>query len=156
MIEPVFQDTILQIYDRLAETSVLWVVTGSLGMALQGMPVTVHDIDLQTDAAGAYKIAHIFAGHITRPVTLTSTEIIRSHFGAFQLNGIQVEIMGDLEKRLGNGRWEPPPNLHKHRRFVDRKNRRIPVLDLAFEWDAYKKMGRLDKADFLRKWLLHP
>ena len=65
MIEPVFQDTILQFYDRLAEMSVLWVVTGSLGMALQGMPVTVHDIDLQTDAAGAYKIAHIFAGHIS-------------------------------------------------------------------------------------------
>lgn len=26
-----------------------WAVTGSLGMALQGVPVDVHDIDSQTD-----------------------------------------------------------------------------------------------------------
>lgn len=153
-LEPAFLKTLFQIHDRLAETAVLWVVTGSLGMALQGVPVTVHDIDLQTDAAGAYEIGHIFADYVTRPVAFSAAETIRSHFGAFELNGITVEIMGDVEKRLGNGRWQPPPNLRQYRRFVICQNRRIPVLDLAYERDAYKKLGRPDKADILQQWLL--
>jgi len=36
-----------KIVSRLKDSSINWVVTGSLGMALQGVPVEVHDIDLQ-------------------------------------------------------------------------------------------------------------
>lgn len=156
MIDPAFQETILLIHDRLAETAVLWVITGSLGMALQGVPVSVHDIDLQTDAAGAYEIERLFASHITRPVAFSATEKIRSHYGTLELNGLPVEIMGDVEKRLENGRWQQPPNLTMLRHFVRLENKLIPVLDLAYERDAYEKLGRLEKAALLQDWLGHP
>lgn len=152
-LEPAFLKTLLQIHDRLAGTAVLWAVTGSLGMALQSVPVAVHDIDLQTDAAGAYEIGRIFANHVTRPIVYSATETIRSHFGALELNGIRVEIMGDVEKRLGNGRWELPPDLHHHRRYAFCQNRHIPVLDLAYERDAYQKLNRSDKVALLQNWL---
>jgi hypothetical protein len=152
-LEPAFLETVIHIHDRLADTAVLWVVTGSLGMALQGVPVAVHDIDLQTDAAGAYEIGRMFADHVTRPVVYSAAETIRSHFGVFELNGIRVEIMGDVEKRLENGRWETAPDLRQHRQFVTCQNRQIPVLDLVYECEAYRRLDRPDKVALLQNWL---
>jgi hypothetical protein len=43
-----------------------WAVTGSLGMALQGMELAVHDIDLQTSREGAYEIERRAGGSTGR------------------------------------------------------------------------------------------
>ena len=37
-----------------------WAVTGSLRLALQGVPIEVHDIVIQTDKDGAYAIERCF------------------------------------------------------------------------------------------------
>jgi len=38
-----------KLYERLGDSDVNWAVTGSLGFALQGVPVEPHHIDIQTD-----------------------------------------------------------------------------------------------------------
>ncbi len=138
--------------DRLGE-GVTWAVTGSVGMALQGIPVEPHDIDLQTDAAGAYEIQRRLAEYSVQPVAFLAGERMRSHFGRLVIEGIQVEIMGDIEKRLSDGAWDPPPDLLAIIRHVVIADRRIPVLDLAYEVEAYDKIGRHAQADRLRQWL---
>ena len=60
MIEPSYLNVLRKIQARLKECQVPWVITGSLGMALQGMDIPVHDIDLQTDRSGAYEIERLF------------------------------------------------------------------------------------------------
>jgi hypothetical protein len=90
---------------RLSGTSVSWAVTGSTGFALHGLPVELHDIDAQTDEAGAYQIEQLFPDEAIRPVTFSSAGQIRSHFGALQIAGVEVEIMGALQKRQANGEW---------------------------------------------------
>jgi hypothetical protein len=153
MIDPAHLDALRRLYARLSMSGVNWVVTGSLGFALQGVPVDVHDIDLQTDAAGAYAIEHLFSGQVARPVEFSSAEKIRSHFGALLLEGIKVEIMGDIQKRLADGTWEAPVDLNRHKRYVDVEGMRVPVLSLAYEHQAYLKLGRVDQAQRLRDWL---
>ena len=61
MIDSVYLNVLRQIHARLSNTDVNWVVTGSLGFALQGVPVQPHDIDIQTDKAGAYEIERLFS-----------------------------------------------------------------------------------------------
>ncbi|HEY3364356.1 MAG TPA: hypothetical protein VGK74_04830 [Symbiobacteriaceae bacterium] len=41
---------------RLDGKQLNWALTGSLNFALQGVPVSVNDIDIQADRAGAYEI----------------------------------------------------------------------------------------------------
>ena len=60
MIDPVYLNVLRQIHARLSNTDVNWVVTGSLGFALQGVPVQPNDIDIQTDKVGAYEIERRF------------------------------------------------------------------------------------------------
>lgn len=65
--------------------------------------------------------------------------------------------MGDIHKRPDDGTWERPPDLNRHRRLVEVEGMRVPVLSLEYERDAYSKMGRVEKAERLSKWLVgHP
>jgi hypothetical protein len=132
-----------------------WAITGSLGFALQGMEIAVHDVDLQTDRAGAYEIQRRFSTCVVRPVAFSESERIRSHFGALEIRGVKVEIMGDVQKRLPDGRWEDPVDVTLHRRWVMCEGVRLPVLALEYECQAYLIMGRIERAEMLKKWLDH-
>ncbi|RLC60049.1 MAG: hypothetical protein DRI80_11515 [Chloroflexota bacterium] len=142
-----------KIVDRLEDKPIIWVLTGSLGMALQGVPVQIHDIDIQTDKDGAYEIERCFAEYVVEPVRYLESERIRSHFGVLEIDGIRVEIMGDIQKRLDDRSWEKPGRVESYRRWVEISGMRIPVLSLEYEYQAYRRLGRVEKAEILRRWL---
>ena len=153
MLDIAYLEVLRKINTRLNNTSVNWAVTGSLGFALQGVPIEPNDIDIQTDKRGAYEIERYFSEFMTKRVTLSSTEKIRSYFGEFMINRIKVEIMGDIQKSLEDGSWENPVDLEHHKRVVEVEGMQVPVLSLEYEYQAYLKLGRIDKAEMLRNWL---
>jgi len=153
MIDPRFIDVVGCICSHLSGTETTWAVTGSLGQALQGVEVAVHDIDIQTDEPGAYEIERCFSDHVVRKVQFSSTETIRSHFGELCIDGVSVEIMGAIQKRLPDGKWEDRVDVSEHRRFVDLDGLAVPVLSLEYECQAYRRLGRTAKADMLQEWL---
>ncbi len=148
MIQGKHVQVLRKICERLSGADVNWVVTGSLSLAIRGVAVEPHDIDIQTDRQGAYEIERLLSEFVTRKVELSSSESarIRSHFGALVVDEITVEIMGDIEHLLEEGTWEPPPDLNAHKQFVEIAGMRIPVLSVEYEYQAYLKLGRLDKA----------
>ena len=153
MIAARYLNALRLIVQRLEGQAIDWTVTGSCGFALQGLDVAVHDIDLQTDGSGAYAIEHALADKSRRKVAFSAAERIRSHFGALEVDGVKVEIMGDIQKRLGDGAWEAPVDIRTHRRWVTIGDLRIPVLSLEYEYMAYLALGRLERAEMLRIWL---
>jgi len=153
MIEQRFLRALRKIHSRLKTTGVNWAVTGSLGLSLRGMGVTVNDIDLQTDKEGAYQIGHRLAEYVVEPVGCVESQRLRSHLGRLKIEGILVEIIGDLQKRLTDGTWEEPVSVERYKQWVEFDGRQIPVLSLEYEYGAYKAMGRNEKAEVLRKWL---
>ena len=157
MINPSFLDVLRELYMRLNVTHINWAVTGSLCFALQGVPVNeVHDIDLQSDEAGVYEIERLFAENVIRKVGLSSAHNIQSHFGALMIDGVKVELMGDVAKRPDDdSEWDEPVDLERVKRYVQVDEMRVPVLDLEYEYQAYLKMGRVATARMLREWLDH-
>jgi hypothetical protein len=153
MIPPRHLEVLRKICLRLEDCPAVWVVTGSLGMALQGVPVEVHDIDIQTDREGACEIERRLAEFVVRPVGYAESERIRSYLGRLEIDGLQVEVMGDIQKRLEDGNWEEPVQVEPHRRWVEVEGMRVPVLSLEYEAQAYLRLGRYDRARMLRDWL---
>jgi len=135
------------VYDALEAAGVNWVVTGSLGLALQGVPLVPHDIDIETDAQGTYRVAELFADKVSKPIAFSTGNRIRSHFGALQIGGLKVEVMGGMEHQREDDTWESPADLDVHKRYVNACGMRIPVLALEYEREAYAKMGRLERAE---------
>lgn len=138
---------------RLVEDleGVTWALTGSTSFALQGVPLEPDDVDVQTTAAGAREIAARFADHVVEPVSRTEGDGIRSHLGRLRLSGLDVEVIGDLQKRRPDGTREDPVDVTEHRRFVDWSGRRVPVLSLSYEARAYERLGREERAALLRR-----
>ena len=145
--------TLHKIADQLKGGSINWVLTGSLALALQGLSVEVHDIDIQTEKDGAYEFERRFAENVIEPVRFSETERIRSHYGKFEIDGLKVEIMGDLQKRLDDQEWEEFVDIAVLRHWIKANNQQVPVLPLEYEYQAYLKLGRMEKAELIRTWL---
>jgi hypothetical protein len=142
-----------KIVDGLRDSSVNWALTGSCSFAVQGMPIKPNDIDIQTDKNGAYKIEKVFSENMVEKVRFLESGKIRSHFGAMMIDGVRVEIMGDIEKRDHAGEWGEPVDLNRHKILVKYEGMEVPVLSLEYEYEAYKALGRFEKAEVLKKWL---
>lgn len=153
MISQKHLDVLDLLLDRLQGMTEPWALTGSLGITLQGVLLEVHDIDLQSSAAGVHAIAERLAETVRRPVYWRESERIRSHSGVLEIDGLQVEIMGDVQKRLPDGSWEAAVDVAVQRVWVPFGERQLPVLSLEHEARAYALMGRLEKAQRLREWL---
>jgi len=122
-------------------------------MALQGMDIQVHDIDIQTDRYGAYEIGNIFSEYVVEPVHYLASERIRSHFGVLDIDGVKIDIMGDVQKFLGDQTWEEPINVQRYKYWIKFNNLRIPVMSLEYEYKAYRKLGRTRQAEKIKNWL---
>ena len=81
MIDTSYSKAMRRIYKSLQDRPVNWVVTGSFSFALQGVPVTPRDIDLQTDLGGALAIEQLLSKYVVQKVKFSTDDKIRSHFG---------------------------------------------------------------------------
>jgi len=153
MISPSHSEALRKISMRLKDKDICWAVTGSMNMAMQGMPVMVHDIDLQTNESGAYEMEALLKEYVVIPVRYLSSERMRSHLGKLIIDGVEVEIIGGLQKLLPDGTWESPVDVSAYSCLVAFEGIQVPGLTLAYEYQAYVTLGRLQKAELLRQWL---
>lgn len=141
------------IVEQLASKDVTWTLTGSASFVLQGMDEDVGDIDLQSDETGIYRIQDAFHEYVVKPVALSGSDRIRSHFGELRIRGEPVEIMGAIQKRSRDGRWLPVPDLALYRREVFWEGLVVPVLSLEYEAGQYDLLGRHQKAARIREFM---
>jgi len=137
------------ILGRIPAEEVLWVLTGSAGLRLQGVDIPVNDLDLQGDAESVYIIEQRLAEFVHTPVHTWESERTRSLDGRAEMEGVEVELIGDIAKRGADGEWDPPMDLSR-RIFIEWHGMNVPVLPLEIEAEAYAAMGRVEKAGIIR------
>jgi hypothetical protein len=141
--KPRWRTVLRQVASRLDAAGLAYKVVGGASAALHGVPIPVKDLDLETDAEGAYRFQALFAECAILPVALRESEIYRSHFGRFDFDGVIVEVMGDLHRREGEG-WVPA--MVTSRAAVDLDGTPVCVSWLEEETLAYIRRGRLERA----------
>jgi len=156
-LNPYHISTLHILCNRLDGTGITWAITGSIGMALQGVDLTPHDIDLQSDGASIQALAEKLSDYMVEPLHWKTGRGTRSYFAVCNVEGMQVELMAGLEKRGADGKWSPAPPLSEITRWVEFDDMRLPVLDLHYECEAYRAMGRFDKVKLMEDFLsTHP
>jgi hypothetical protein len=135
---------------RIDPGDYLWALTGSAGLRLQGVDLTVHDLDLQTDAKTIYRLETNLAEFMKVPVHIWESEHTLSYHGQAEINELQVELLGDIRHRGAEGAWLPPLDIPSVLVWVEWRGMQIPLLSLAHEALAYEKMGRTQKAELIR------
>jgi hypothetical protein len=128
--------------DRLSGCDVVWAVSGSVGCAVQGAEVSCGDIDLVTTADGARRLPGLFGGEIVVPVTRTTRGPIRGLLGRLRVEGVAVDVLGEIQTRLPGGVWTAPPDLQADVAEVQVDGRLVPVLALTYLRGVYAALGR--------------
>jgi hypothetical protein len=141
--KPQWRDVLRKVALRLSEAGLAYKVVGGASAALHGVPLSVKDIDIETDAPGAYQFGELYSGCALRPVMFSQSDRYRSHFGQFDIEGVTVEVMGDLHRREGET-WKPTYSLTETIAFLD--GAPVKVSWLEEETLAYIRRGRLDRA----------
>jgi hypothetical protein len=136
--------------EKIPPADLPWTLTGSAGLRLQGVDIPVNDLDLQTDAQTIYIIEKYLTEFVKTPVHVWESEHTLSHHGQAEINGLQVEFLGDMRHRSSSSDWEPAVDIASARIWVDWRELQIPVLPLQHEALAYEKMGRTQKAELIR------
>jgi hypothetical protein len=142
-IKPRWRAVLKRVARRMNEARVPFKVVGGTVPVLHGIRVPVHDIDLEMDARDAYRFQDLFAAYVTQPVTLCESETYRSHFGRFDIDGIVVEVMGDLYRREGSS-WMPTSASTEVTVDVEGVPVRVPWLEE--ETLASIRRGRMERA----------
>jgi len=141
--KPLWRAVLRRVAQRLTEAGVTYKVVGGTAAALHGIPVTVNDLDLETDAEGAYRFQSMFAEQALLPFSWRESETYRSHFGRFDFGGVVMEVMGELQRREGD-EWVPTQTLTETTVALDGVSVRVPWLEE--EVLAYLRRGRLVRA----------
>jgi predicted nucleotidyltransferase len=123
---------------------------GSLSLALQGIDVEPHDIDLLTDRQGAYRINAMLKKYEKKRVGYSETEKLSSYFGVFEIQGVKVEVMGDYRERQGT-KWVSLSRILADPKIIEVDGVRIPVCSLEDHLVSYRRLKRPKDAEKIRK-----
>ena len=85
-------------------------------------------------------------------IMLGSAPSLDGSYAAFGkvVDGMEVEVMGDIQKKPAD-EWENIIPLDTLLDYVDWNGYQVPVLKLSYEAEAYRKLGRLEKAEQLER-----
>ncbi|MCJ7549918.1 MAG: methyltransferase domain-containing protein [Anaerolineae bacterium] len=117
-------------------------LVGGATLTVRGLDVELNDLDLEMSEPDAYAFEERFAENVVFPVAWRETETLRSHHRRFEIDGIPVDVMAELERKI-DGRWVP--TFGATHETVDLDGVGISVLSLEEETLAYLRRGRLDR-----------
>ena len=135
------------------QEGLVWALTGSTSFALQGMNVPVNDIDIMADRDSALRIGALLDDCCIKPVEASSAKYVRSFYGQFRLEGVDVDLMGDSCRMNLDGSWVEPAFLPPLIEWVNVSSLCLPVLSLIFEEQAYRLLRRDERADAIAAFL---
>jgi len=117
-----------------------YVIVGSTNLALQGVNVKPKDVDILTDKKGAYSINERLKEYETLNVEWRKSKRFNSYFGKFNINGVEVEVMGELHNNI------PPvevwKDFDKNKVKIKINNSFIYGISLEKELQAYTVMKK--------------
>lgn len=147
--------TLKFIVSRLGNQKINWALSGSLGLALRGVKIKTHDIDIISNKKGAYKIARLLKNYEFKKLKFSRTGLFASYYGKAKINGMIVDIAGNLRKKLLDGTWTKDSSL-RHKEFFNFQGIKIPVLSLEREYKTYfnnRSRKRLKTAQKIKEFL---
>ncbi|MBB3109272.1 hypothetical protein FHS18_001324 [Paenibacillus phyllosphaerae] len=135
------KDTIRLALSRIAEavdgTGATWLVGGSAGLMLRGLPLTVppRDLDLYADLEDAAIIHERLKRYAVDDPHLSVSPIYRSVLSHYEIEGISVELVGGFEVTASHSHYrvEARRVLNPHRFEIAVGHHHVSIVPLAHE-----------------------
>lgn len=138
-----------------------WAFTGSVGLALQGIPLDVDDIDVLVENKDAVNFYNdVLKVYETSPPSYIEVEKeeggIKTKLSAYvskhKISNVSVDIISDFHCQV-NGNWICPIELEIS--YVEFYDMILPALTLQRELESFIKTGRQSRTELIMKHISH-
>lgn len=149
MLDEKFTKTLEQISKKLAAGKITWALVGSTNMALQGIDVQPHDIDIAMKQEDLSKIEELFSEYGSPKI-----KEIRFGFGGtgdeikVRINNTEIQFFAERESSTY---WSKI--LAKRTISIRAGSVTVPCLTLEAEAQAYSETNRENKSRLIREYL---
>jgi hypothetical protein len=121
-----------------------WRLVGSTNLALQGVDVEANDVDLQIPVESVDLVNQKLVKFVINPIKFSETEIYKSYFGQFEIDGVLVEVMTDNPIKAS-------PKKARDNVIISLGDKSITCASLQEEYDGAVIRGKVEKVQAIRK-----
>lgn len=134
-----FEKTVLAVAKKLEKCN--YAIRGTASLVLQGYDMGVDDIDIIADKDSSYSFNELLMDYVIEPVEWKESEKFKSYYGKFDVEGVQVEIMGEFQIKDNKGDWGEPYDVNQ-RVSVELDGVEVFVTPVEMELSMFARMGR--------------
>lgn len=163
IIDPAFVDAILELHRRLSKENISWAVGGDLAEALRTVQVKPECIEIWTDMKGAEEIFASFRDLASKGITFETKQLeqkavieqkeypvyTRSYYFEFTVKGVQVQVHGDLQFKVGA--WDWGDKLEFTPEYVFIVGAKTAIVPLQVKYEMYNALGWTERAERIRQ-----
>ena len=141
MEEKDIYDILNIILERIKGKDFLWRLEGSANLKLQGMELSVKDLDIITSSEGVEVFREALKEYIEKDFY---DDKLKAHSLVCNINGFEVEINCEDDKML---------EMFDKVKNIDWRGLSIPTLPLENAKEFYRIVGKQEKVDLIEKYL---
>lgn len=131
-----------------------WILVGGASRVLQGVQESTKDIDILTDEKTAYEIDKIFSDYAKKKMAFSEQGPFVSHFGVYEVDGMVVEVMGDLKLKNNDIVYSMEiGRMEEYGRTVEVGGKKILVEPLEEAVVAGLVLGRISQSEKIARFL---
>jgi len=149
---PLWQEGLIGFMEKVRGKNIDWWLTGSCALAIRGIEVTPHDVDIMLKSKDIDKIMDIFQHHMIEPLSRSDDWIVK-HFSVLFLK-TRVDLAFDPLDILDDP--EPSdsgPFAAKNLEEISWKGHKIKVPPLHLQLNTNKKRGRKERVRLIEEYL---
>ncbi len=152
-IQPVpWEKCLLAVLERLKGQELKWWLVGSSALAVRGLAVTPHDLDLAVQDGGSERLGHLMSDCLVEPVS-DSRGWIWDWFGRCFLHA-RLEWVGNVnDKAEQDGVCDFGPTAQAASEVVQWRGYSINVPPLDLQLAVSERRGLTERADLIQTWM---
>ncbi len=148
MLDAKFIEAIQIISGRLEKAKIKWALVGSTNLALQGIDIIPHDLDILVRLDDLGKMPGIFSEYSPSQVTELKPIVSETWEVRANINGVTVQIFAENDSGVYVSKF-----LGFELVRLRIKSHEVPCFALAIESQAYVQTGRQSKADMINDFI---
>lgn len=143
---------------ELGDIKVKWAIAGDTAEMVSGTDIETDHLEILTTLIGTTMICRALAESVTKGPSLLETRLerdahvsgktlpvhIRSRYAELELDGVRIQLYGDLQYRVGAWDWGEPIDYEPD--YVQLAGYKVPVVPLALRTELATSLGWSDRA----------
>jgi len=150
-IHPVpWEQALLAFLQRVDQQNIAWWLVGSTALAVRGLDIMPHDIDLSVDDEGAHKLGEILLDYLIEPIQ-DSCGWISNWFGRAFLH-TRIEWVGGVDPKVDDDETTDfGPLAASRRETIHWQGYRMYVPPLDLQLEVSKRRGLTDRVEKIKR-----